>query len=462
MPDRNLIFGDNPEFPILDTPVLIPFGTVTEVRLHAVDSEGAPCSAPWAGVDADSIYAELVANEPVTCSEWGYLQSVGVVDATDDTIILAVTACSSLLFSHIAGGAHVPAWITLDTGEKRTSFAVVASADMDATDTVSVHSTLLQMLMDAVMSSSKYSISAKSSATKAQNAVTYAEDAAETSAEAAAYAIEEQYREELNASRRIVVDVQQTAAALDAKLGEAEVAVTAATDAADQATDTAAELAELLASTDIPGLEVTRVDDGVLIKITSKNGTTSAIVNDGSVGIAGPQGPKGDKGDTGERGPKGDQGDQGPRGYQGEPGPMGYSGEPGPKGDKGDTGEAGKSAYQSWLDLGNTGTEEDFVNSLYGEDYPLLRSIEVVSPPEITVNPGDVLRCEVSDTQLTIHASGGEEGKIAYAEIELLINNGMVTGGNNLTLTSSILPGHNVCIVRWTGVNAEMFVPVEG
>ena len=31
-------------------------------------------------------------------------------------------------------------------------------------------------------------------------------------------------------------------------------------------------------------------------------------------------------------------------------------------------GDDGKSAYQSWLDLGNTGTEEDFINSLKGEN----------------------------------------------------------------------------------------------
>jgi hypothetical protein len=31
-------------------------------------------------------------------------------------------------------------------------------------------------------------------------------------------------------------------------------------------------------------------------------------------------------------------------------------------------GDDGKSAYQSWLDLGNTGTEEDFINSLKGAD----------------------------------------------------------------------------------------------
>lgn len=39
----------------------------------------------------------------------------------------------------------------------------------------------------------------------------------------------------------------------------------------------------------------------------------------------------------------------------------------GPKGDRGDNGPKGsdgKSAYQSWLDLGNTGTERQFIDSL--------------------------------------------------------------------------------------------------
>ena len=36
------------------------------------------------------------------------------------------------------------------------------------------------------------------------------------------------------------------------------------------------------------------------------------------------------------------------------------------KGDKGDTGADGKSAYQIWLDLGNTGTEQDFIDYLRG------------------------------------------------------------------------------------------------
>ena len=66
------------------------------------------------------------------------------------------------------------------------------------------------------------------------------------------------------------------------------------------------------------------------------------------------------------KGPKGDKGDIGPQG------PTGKDGAPGPKGDQGADGEPGKngidgkSAYQIWLELGNSGTEQDFINSLKG------------------------------------------------------------------------------------------------
>ena len=42
------------------------------------------------------------------------------------------------------------------------------------------------------------------------------------------------------------------------------------------------------------------------------------------------------------------------------------AGAKGVQGDKGKTGDTGKSAYQVWLDLGNTGTEADFIASLKG------------------------------------------------------------------------------------------------
>ena len=121
----------------------------------------------------------------------------------------------------------------------------------------------------------------------------------------------------------------------------------------------------------------------------------------GLQGPVGPQGPKGEKGDTGLQGEKGEKGDTGPQGLQGPVGPQGPKGErgevgpkgekgdtglQGEKGDKGDTGERGadgkdgtngvdgkngqdgKSAYQIWLDLGNSGSEQDFINSLKAQN----------------------------------------------------------------------------------------------
>lgn len=54
------------------------------------------------------------------------------------------------------------------------------------------------------------------------------------------------------------------------------------------------------------------------------------------------------------------------RGPQGQAGPTGSRGEPGARGPAGAQGVAGKSAYQVWLDLGNQGTEQDFIDSLRG------------------------------------------------------------------------------------------------
>lgn len=99
----------------------------------------------------------------------------------------------------------------------------------------------------------------------------------------------------------------------------------------------------------------------------------------GPQGETGPQGPIGETGKAfeyedftteqleklvGPQGEVGPEGPQGPKGDTGSIGPKGDTGETGPKGDKGDS---GKSAYQEWLDLGNTGTEQDFISSLKGE-----------------------------------------------------------------------------------------------
>lgn len=98
----------------------------------------------------------------------------------------------------------------------------------------------------------------------------------------------------------------------------------------------------------------------------------------GPIGLTGPQGPEGPQGPAGETGPRGPQGEQGiqgeqgptgpqgpagetgPRGPQGIQGPTGPQGETGPQGPQGVAGTGGKSAYQSAVEAGYTGTEADF------------------------------------------------------------------------------------------------------
>ncbi|KRL83982.1 collagen-like protein [Ligilactobacillus apodemi] len=63
-------------------------------------------------------------------------------------------------------------------------------------------------------------------------------------------------------------------------------------------------------------------------------------------------------------GKDGKDGAQGPKGDKGDPGPAGERGPAGNDGQNGHDGKDGKSAYQIWLDLGNTGSEHDFIDSL--------------------------------------------------------------------------------------------------
>lgn len=84
----------------------------------------------------------------------------------------------------------------------------------------------------------------------------------------------------------------------------------------------------------------------------------------GLQGPVGPQGPKGERGEVGPKGEKGDTGLQGEKGNKGDTGERGADGKDGTNGVDGKNGQDGKSAYQIWLDLGNSGSEQDFINSL--------------------------------------------------------------------------------------------------
>lgn len=95
----------------------------------------------------------------------------------------------------------------------------------------------------------------------------------------------------------------------------------------------------------------------------------SEIKNDwASVGkLQGPEGPQGPEGKQGVQGPKGDTGAQGPQGEQGIQGIQGAQGAIGPEGPRGPAGVKGtdgKSAYQTAVEAGYSGTETAFNTAL--------------------------------------------------------------------------------------------------
>lgn len=87
-----------------------------------------------------------------------------------------------------------------------------------------------------------------------------------------------------------------------------------------------------------------------------------------SVGkLQGPEGPQGPEGKQGVQGPKGDTGAQGPQGEQGIQGIQGAQGAIGPEGPQGPAGVKGtdgKSAYQTAVEAGYSGTETAFNEAL--------------------------------------------------------------------------------------------------
>lgn len=83
--------------------------------------------------------------------------------------------------------------------------------------------------------------------------------------------------------------------------------------------------------------------------------------------LQGPEGPQGPEGKQGVQGPKGDTGAQGPQGEQGIQGVQGAQGAIGPEGPRGPAGVKGtdgKSAYQTAVEAGYSGTETAFNTAL--------------------------------------------------------------------------------------------------
>ena len=111
-------------------------------------------------------------------------------------------------------------------------------------------------------------------------------------------------------------------------------------------------------------ITVGTVSSGAAASVTN-SGTTSAAVFDFVL----PKGDKGEKGDTGATGPQGETGATGPAGATGATGPQGEQGiqgeqgavgPEGPQGPAGVAGADGKSAYQTAVEGGYSGTETAF------------------------------------------------------------------------------------------------------
>lgn len=169
---------------------------------------------------------------------------------------------------------------------------------------------------------------------------------------------------------------------------------------------------------------------------TGPAGPAGAKGDTGERGPQGIQGPKGDTGPAGPTGPKGDTGPQGPQGIQGE---RGEKGDAGPQGEKGDTGPQGPqgvkgdigpqgpagtdgvSAYQSAVEAGYTGTEEEF-NSALGalNGFPFLP----LNGGTMTGNISFTYTGELNDTERTVDIGG------------LVLSGGM--GGSYINLGNGI------------------------
>jgi hypothetical protein len=93
--------------------------------------------------------------------------------------------------------------------------------------------------------------------------------------------------------------------------------------------------------------------------LTGPAGATGAT---GAQGLIGLTGPNGATGATGPQGPIGLTGPAGATGTTGPQGPIGLTGPAGPQGEQGFAGANGLSAYEIWLEQGNTGSEEDFLS----------------------------------------------------------------------------------------------------
>ncbi|MEY2869891.1 MAG: hypothetical protein RIR01_2393 [Bacteroidota bacterium] len=114
---------------------------------------------------------------------------------------------------------------------------------------------------------------------------------------------------------------------------------------------------------------------------------------------------------------RGPRGKQGPKGATGTgvavPGPQGIQGPAGPQGPGGAKGDTGLSAYQVWLAQGNTGTQQDFLNSLKGTNggFPTVQIGTTTQVPSTQPAFVDLVGSTPSNVVFNFDIPAGEQGE---------------------------------------------------
>ena len=227
--------------------------------------------------------------------------------------------------------------------------------------------------------------------------------------------------------------------------------------------------------------------------------TKNYVDNAGIQGPAGPQGEQGIQGPTGATGPQGPQGETGAAGTNGTNGSDGADGADGkgisstvdngdgtftitytdnttfttsdftgPQGPQGETGAAGtngtngsdgadgadgSSAYEIWIAAGNTGTQQDFIDSLTGPQGPQGEAGESspsgpnVSNGKLTFNTVGLLTdWVVPDGVYTIEiwlngSVGGDGGDVLYSNGSVYDSGGSGGSFGSATVILNVAPG---------------------
>ena len=165
----------------------------------------------------------------------------------------------------------------------------------------------------------------------------------------------------------------------------------------------------------------------------------------GPIGPQGPQGIQGPQGKEGATGPAGRDGAQGPQGIQG---PQGVVGPEGPQGPAGVAGADGKSAYQTAVESGYSGTETAFNSSLAAVPSHIADKSNPHGVTKVQVDLGNV--DNVKQAPYTHVTDKGNPHGVTKAQVGL--GNVDNTSDANKPVSAAQQNAINACKVKKTGV----------